>query len=165
MNRPGPIALACVLLFAAVSPTTQAAADDAALLRCRAIVDAGPRLACYDALPVAGSAATSSRPAAAAAASSAAPSAPAQRDFGLPPAATPAGEVNAVESVISGRFEGWLPEQQITLANGQVWRVADGSRATLNLNSPKVRVERGAFGSFHMVIEGTNHTPRVRRVR
>jgi hypothetical protein len=135
------------------------AVDDAAVLRCRTHTESAARLACYDALSVAGPAAIAAPLAAAPAAATA------QRDFGLPPAATPAGDVTAIESSIDGRFEGWGPDQSITLANGQVWRVADGTRAALNLSNPKVRIERGSFSAFYMVIDGTNHSPRVRRVR
>jgi hypothetical protein len=163
-------ALTVAILLASMAATPALAVDDAAVLRCRALTDAGPRLACYDALPVAGARAAASPavapPAATVAAGAAvAPAAAAQRDFGLPPAATPGGEVNAVDSSIVGRFEGWGPDQQIALANGQVWRVVDGSRAAFTLNNPKARVERGAFSAFFLVIEGTNHSPRVRRVR
>ncbi len=137
------------------------AVDDAAVLRCRALVDAGSRLACYDALPLGAAPTTGSAPVPAAAT----PSTQAQRDFGLQPSATPGGAVDGVQSSIEGRFEGWSRDQQIALANGQVWRVVDGSRATLDLVNPKVRVERGAFGAFYMIFDGTNHSPRVRRVR
>jgi hypothetical protein len=137
--------LAFLLLLAAA--TAAPAADDAAVTRCRAVADAAARLACYDALPLA----TSAKPAA-------------QRDFGLPQPA-PTTEGQAIESSIAGRFEGWEPNQQIALANGQVWRVVDGSSAFVILSSPKVRVERGALGAFYLVVDGLNKTARVRRVR
>ncbi len=137
---------ALLLLLAAA--TAAPAADDAAVMRCRTLADAAARLACYDALPLA----TSATPAA-------------QRDFGLPAPQTPATADQAIESSIAGRFEGWEPDQQIALANGQVWRIVDGSSAFVILSNPKVRVERGALGAFYLVVDGLNKTPRVRRVR
>jgi hypothetical protein len=152
----------CITLLAALSaPLAAWAVDDAAVQRCRAIVDAAPRLTCYDTLPLPSVRGATTAPVAAAAATAAA-TPPAQRDFGLP-APTPTTE--SIDSTIVGRFEGWNPDQQITLSNGQVWRVVDGSRAFVNLNGPKVRVERGVLGAFYMVIEGINQSPRVRRVR
>lgn len=160
MNLPARVLLA--VASCGVAPLVYA--DDAGLLRCRGVVDAGARLACYDALTVDAaqrprlpSSGTPSATTAAAVAASP------QTDFGLQ--STPGGELKFIDSHIIGRFEGWSPDQQITLANGQVWRIADGSRAYFQANSPKVRVERGALGSFYMVIAGLNQAPRVRRVK
>ena len=168
MNLPARVLLA--IACCGVAPSLYA--DDAGLLRCRAVVDTGARLACSDALavdaaqrprmPSSGSppaTATATATAAAAAAAAASP----HTDFGLQ--STPGAELKFVDSHINGRFEGWIPDQQITLANGQVWRIADGSRAFFEGNSPKVRIERGALGSFYMVIAGLNQAPRVRRVK
>jgi hypothetical protein len=173
MNRAHLTALGLACCMAAAL----AQADDAGLLRCRALVDAGARLACYDALP-AGTAAAAGAPKPAAAATAPAPApvpasvAPAaavvsspQGAFGLPPSALPGGEVKFIDSQINGRFEGWGPGQLIELANGQVWRIADGSRATFETTNPKVRIEAGAFSAFYMVVDGTNQAPRVRRVK
>ena len=160
MNLPARVLLA--VASCGVAPLVYA--DDAGLLRCRAVVDAGARLACYDALTVDAAQrprlpSSGTPPATATAAAPASP----QTDFGLPSA--PGAELKFIDSHINGRFEGWNPDQQITLANGQVWRIADGSRAYFEANSPKVRVERGAIGSFYMVIAGLNQAPRVRRVK
>ena len=151
------------------APTTVFAVDDAAVLRCRAITDAAPRLACYDALPVAAPAAATSRTGAAAAAvpapaaaAAAAAVPPAQRNFGLP---SDANAPDDIESSIAGAFQGWDPDDQITLANGQVWSIVDGSRAFVKLTSPRVRVVKGVLGAFFLEVEGMNQRPRVRRVR
>ena len=161
MNLPARILLA--VASCGVAPLVHA--DDAGLLRCRAVVDAGARLACYDALTVDAAprprSPSSSTPPGAAAAATA--TASPQTDFGLQ--ISPGAEIKFIDSHINGRFEGWVPDQQITLTNGQVWRIADGSRAYFDANSPKVRVERGALGSFYMVITGLNQAPRVRRVK
>jgi hypothetical protein len=137
------------LLLAAALPAH--AATDADLLRCRAIGDAGARLACYDAL--------AATPAAAAPAPAPAP----KVEFGFEARAWEQGP-QAVESRIPGLFEGWEPNARIRLENGQVWQVTDGSRGVAGLRDPKVKVTRGSFGTFFLEIEGKNQAPRVRRV-
>ena len=63
-------------------------------------------------------------------------------------------------------FHGWGPGAQIKLANGQVWRVVDGSEAVLKrMTNPKVRIERNLFGTLFLKIEGTNNSAKVRRVQ
>lgn len=156
MKLPAPALTLAALLGCGAAPWAHA--DDAGLLRCRALVDAGARLACYDALALG---AAQRPPAAATGAAAAAPSL--HNEFGLQ--STPAGELKFIDSHINGAFNGWNPDQQITLANGQVWRIADGSRAFFEASNPKVRIERGAFTAFYMVITGTNLAPRVRRIK
>ena len=150
---------ALTLAILSCAAAAAALADDVALLRCRAVADAAARLACYDALPLGAAAAARGPAGTAAPAAAAAP----QSSFGL--ATAPGGEVAFIESQINGRFEGWNPNQQIELANGQLWSISDGSRAYFVANNPKVRIERGAFGAFYMVVAGMNQSPRVRRVK
>ena len=135
--------------------STVALADDAGLTRCRAITEATARLACYDALAVSPAA---GKPAIAA------PAKPAAEQFGLEEKrAAPALE--AIDSHIPGRFDGWGPGARIRLANGQVWQVVDGSSGAHWIENPKARVRRGALGAFYLEIEGTNRSPRVARVQ
>lgn len=161
--------IACILV--ALLPTTASAVDATAFARCRGMVDPVQRLSCYDALqPAQGAAGQSALPSSStgpapaarnAAATSAATTA--EQRFGLP---APAAEVtDVIESHIPGRFGGWEPGSRFTLANGQVWQVSDGSRGVYDLVDPKVRVRRGAVGSYYLEIEGQNRSPRVRRVR
>ena len=139
-----------------------ALADDAGILRCRAIKDSAARLACYDALAVPAARAT---PAPAQPSSGAtAPAAPPAEQFGLERRQAQ-NELAAIDSTIPGRFEGWRANDAIRLANGQVWQVADGSSGPHWIENPKVRVRRGALGAFYLEIEGTNRSPRVTRVR
>lgn len=162
-----------LLLLASVP----ALADDAALLRCRAIQNATARLACYDALPVAGS--ESRAPAAPATAPAAppraeprvepratprAPEPPAPAQFGLEQKPNPA-ELQSIESSIPGNFEGWYPNAVIRLANGQIWQISDGSTRRVYKNNPKVTIRRAMLGSFFLEIEGENNAPRVRRLQ
>lgn len=148
-------ALALLLLV-----STSALADDAGILRCRAIKESAARLACYDALAV--PAATGK---AAPAPSQAAPAAQTPEQFGLE-YRKPEAVVDAIESTIPGSFDGWGPKGNFRLANGQVWQVADDSSgSTRTVENPKVRIRRGALGAFYLEIEGTNRSPRVRRLQ
>lgn len=134
-----------------------ALADDGAMFRCRGLAEAAARLACYDALPLP-SVAVKAAPAVAAIA----PQTPAQ--FGLE-SKTAKTELGAIESRIVGRFEGWSAGSRIKFENGQVWQVSDDSSRYLDLNNPKIVVRRGALGVFYLEIDGTNHSPKVRRLQ
>lgn len=126
-------------------------ADDAAILKCRSLADTAARLGCYDAIPV-------GAPAAAAAKAR-------EQNFGIETARKPAEVADAIDSTIAGDFDGWGPSSRFKLANGQVWRVIDASEAVLaRTSNPKVRIERNVFGTMFMKIEGTNNSPKVRRV-
>ena len=152
-------------------------ADDAALLRCRTISDATARLGCYDALPVATvNGGTAGLPANAgnlpvptavrAQASTAQPAPPpAQAQFGLEDRAANKNALDAIESTIPGEFEGWTGRSTFKLANGQVWQVSDDSARAHYITNPKVRIRRGALGAFYLEIQGTNYSPRVKRVQ
>jgi len=131
-----------------------ALADDAALLRCRGIAETSARLACYDALVVptpeekARQIETTQR-----------------ERFGLGRQSDKATEPEAIESTITGHFEGWFPGASIRLANGQVWQVNDGSSGVHYIDNPKVRIRHGVFSAYYLEIEGTNRSPRVTRVQ
>jgi hypothetical protein len=146
-------------------------ANEQQISSCRAITAAAARLACYDAIPIAGSVASAAAATAAPKATppqelpKAAPSPTAvSADFGLP-ATVPAAKIDKISSTIPGRFEGWQANSRITLANGQVWQVIDDSRGFCECDNPKVEVTRGAFGTFFLEIEGKGNAPRVKRIR
>lgn len=164
-----------LLLLLLASST--ALADDAGLLRCRTIKESAARLACYDALVVPsaqGKAAATPAPAStspsASSSSAAAASAPQARpqerveQFGLQQKEREVA-LDAIESTIAGKFEGWGPRDQIRLANGQVWQIADDSKGYHDIVNPKVRVRRGALGAYYLEIQGTNRSPRVTRLQ
>jgi len=153
--------------------SSAALADDAAVLKCRTLPDTAQRLACYDAMPVGatplasapvGTAPASAAPAAAPA--SAANARTAEQAFGLEkPRKTKKEEADAIESTIVGDFDGWESNTTIRLANGQVWRIADGSSAYLRKQTnPAVRIQRGLLGAFYFQVVGQNNTAGVRRV-
>jgi hypothetical protein len=134
-------------------------ADDAALLACRKLGDTTARLACYDAIP-ADAAARAAAPVAAAAA----PANP-EQSFGLENVRRPEAP-KLIESTLVGRIEGWGPNTQFKLANGQVWRISDGSSGMLDpVTDPKVRITRNLFGTIFIEFPGTNQSAKVKRVR
>jgi hypothetical protein len=147
--------LGLVLLCAAVPGL----ADDAALARCRKIAEAAQRLACYDAIALAGPVAA---PASAPAVTPAPPRQGAELDFGAP--AKPP-QIEFIESTLAEETDGWGANTRFRLANGQVWQVADDSSGFLRPGVRKVRVRRGAFGAFYIEFEDSNRSPRVRRVQ
>jgi hypothetical protein len=149
------------LLLLLTLPLLAAAADDAQLLRCRALGDGAARLACYDALPVVAAAAAIVAPAPAVKPPPPAAAAATAASFGLE---ATRGELPEITSSLPGRFEGWGPRSRFKLANGQVWQVADDSSGVYDLDNPKVTVRRAALGSYMLEIEGARRAPRVRRV-
>jgi len=122
------------------------AVDDALVLRCRALPDTASRLACYEALPVAP---------------------PAEQRFGAKRLEQKVDdEPAAIRSTVRGNVDGWRYGTQLTLANGQVWRVVDDVDAVLpDLVDPAVRIERGALGAYYLQLEANNSAARVVRVK
>ncbi|MDN4058528.1 hypothetical protein QPK31_09880 [Massilia sp. YIM B02769] len=153
-----------------------ALADDAAVLKCRTLPDTAQRLACYDAMPVGAAAQASvpaAIPAAPAAPSAAVPAAApataaartAEQNFGMEKAKKK-DEADVMESTVVGTFSGWEGNTTIKLANGQVWRVVDGSSAVLpQQTNPAVRIKRGVFGVLYLQVVGQNPMARVRRIQ
>ena len=156
-------------LLAAAGAVPAMAADDASLLRCRAMAEAAARLACYDAIPANAQAAAGGAVTATAAAVAPAPAAPAMNPaFELQSKVRQEAakvENNTLASSIVGKFEGWDRGTLIKLANGQVWRVEDDSSEIVYLDSPKATLRRGALGAVYIDIEGARGAPRVRRVQ
>lgn len=146
-------------LLALMAVSGSALANDAAIVQCRGQADGAARLACYDAIKV------GAAPAAAPAVAAQPARKELEQSFGME-AFKPAPKLEEIESHIEGRFDGWRPNQQIRLANGQVWRVVDDSEGiTPLLTNPKVKVVRGTLGSMYLEIDGTNRSPKVRRIQ
>ena len=69
---------------------------------------------------------------------------------------------------IAGKFTGWNGRSaRFTLTNGQVWQSIDPNArfAGIELDSPEVRIEPGAFGSWYPSIVGYNSRVQVKRVK
>jgi len=147
---PLPVLMAALLLA-----SSTALADDAALLKCRALPDTATRLACYDAIPVgvAGPVA-------------AAPSRTPEQNFGMEAVKEREAQPASIRSTVVGDFDGWGPGSQIRLANGQVWRIIDGSDAVLpRKKDAAVTIERNLFGTLFLKVDGGNSSAKVRRVQ
>lgn len=150
-----------LILIAWCSIALPAAADE--LQRCAQLPDAAPRLACYDAL-AARLRQAAPAPASALAVPAAAPTAAQKVEaFGAPVVAE-RDQLEAIESRIGGLVDGWEPGTVFTLANGQRWMIADGSRGVMDLRDPVVRIRRGALGTFRIEFEGSKQTARVKRL-
>ena len=148
-------------LYLLLFVSSSALADDAAILKCRALGDVPSRVACYDAIPVGAAApvavAAPARPASAAAQDQA---------FGMETVKRPAEQPKSIESTVVGNFDGWGPGSQIRLANGQVWRIVDDSSAVLpRTSNQKVRIVRNLIGTLFLEVEGSNNSAKVRRVQ
>ena len=159
-------------LFLLLFVSGAALADDAAMLQCRSIADIGGRVKCYDAIPLGSAAPVAATAVAATAAAVAVPTAQQrEQSFGMESvkpakAAAVPEESNSISSTIAGKFDGWSGNELIKLSNGQVWRIVDGSSAVLApMKNPKVTVERNFIGTFFLKVEGTNNSPKVRRVQ
>ena len=150
-------ALPRFLLLTLMLPSGAALADDAAILACRALTETGARLACYDAIELNGKRAA---PALAAAAPNR------EASFGMEAVKKREAEPVSVTSTVVGDFEGWGPSSQIRLANGQVWRIVDGSEAILpRKRDARVTIERNLFGTLFLKVDGSNSSAKVRRVQ
>jgi hypothetical protein len=152
-------ALGSGLLAGLVLVMGGARAQDGGLLQCRKMADAALRLACYDALPL------QPLPISGPVASAPLTSVSQKPDQFGQDAQAMVVMLDSIESRIAGRFDGWQAKDRLTLANGQVWQINDGSTGVLNLLDPKVTIRRGALGAFYLEIEGTNRSPRVKRVQ
>jgi hypothetical protein len=165
------------ILFALILVSTTASAQHAELLKCRQLEDGPVRLACYNAIPAnaaAPVAAATVTPVAATVSNTAA-SAPSydtvaaptraqlEQMFGQEPPMLRSVRLNAFDSTIAGRFDGWVPGQRIRLANGQVWKVVDGSEDIMDARDPKVTVKRGLLGAIFLDIDGAHRLAKVRR--
>jgi hypothetical protein len=147
MKAPMTLRTFILLALPLLAAAGAALADDAAIRACRKLGDGAARLACYDAIPAEAPAA-----------------APAQ-SFGFEQK-KPEEPATSIASTIVGNFSGWGPSSMFTLANGQVWKVVDGSQADLApVTNPPVKIVRNYFGTMFLEIEGTNASPKVRRVR
>lgn len=118
--------------------------------QCASVVDSTQRLQCFDRAAPGAKAALLPR----------------AEDFGK--LAAPAPEVAQVVAVVRQLSKTPGGRALFVLDNGQTWRQLDGDDAQV-LEAPngaplKVTIERGIFGSYHLMIEGRNGMVRVRRV-
>lgn len=172
-----PIGVLLLPLMFLLSPSVFA--GDSAWRDCRAVADNAARLACYDALadqlPKAAAPEAATPEAKSAAPTVVSQPAPAAQPVVVVATQTPAefglerqaqqAQIESIQSRIVGAFRGWEAKSKITLENGQVWQIIDGSRGVYSLESPAVTIERGMLGSFFLKIDGVNRSPKVKRLK
>jgi|TARA_B110000495_G_C22990956_1_gene583525 hypothetical protein len=85
-----------------------------------------------------------------------------EKAFGQPKDLIEPEEINT--SVV-GVFNGWSGETEFTLQNGQVWKQSGNGMLTAKIDSPKIRIRKGLFGSYILNVEGFNSSIKVKRIK
>jgi len=75
------------------------------------------------------------------------------------------GSKEAIESTIAGEFTGFGKGRRFVLANGQEWEQTESTSLSTRKQAPKVTIKPGIAGVWYLQVEGTNATPKVRRVK
>ena len=144
----------CVLLLlvsasALLGGAAHAQVAGDALRACADIGDASERLKCYDA-------AAHPNPAAR------------QDEFGKPPPPRP-GELTQISAGVLELGRTARGRALFVLDNGQTWRQLDGDDSQVHDPAPgrqlRVTIEKGAFDSYNLMVDGRNGLTKVRRVR
>ncbi|MBC8227010.1 MAG: hypothetical protein H8E74_07705 [Gammaproteobacteria bacterium] len=86
----------------------------------------------------------------------------ADEEFGQPKDLSEPDEINT--SVV-GVFNGWSGKTEFTLQNGQVWKQSGNGMLIAKIESPKIRIRRGSFGSYILTVEGFNSSIKVKRIK
>lgn len=72
--------------------------------------------------------------------------------------------VNAIASTLVGDLRGWSRGTEITLANGQRWRVTEGEYSPFKrISNANVVITPGLVGAWYLSVEG--HVPKPKVVR
>lgn len=74
-------------------------------------------------------------------------------------------QVEAIQSRISGTFEGFKYERVYLLQNGQIWQQVSFDISIAIRLSPRVIIYQGITGGWRMQVEGVSRTIRVQRLR
>ncbi|MEL6210134.1 MAG: hypothetical protein AAFR44_08120, partial [Pseudomonadota bacterium] len=74
-------------------------------------------------------------------------------------------DTTEVVAYYDGEFTGWSGGTLFKLDNGQVWKQSQSGRVYFVKDRPKITIQRGAFGSYRLSVEGLNRTVRVKRVK
>ncbi|TWI14105.1 hypothetical protein [Aerolutibacter ruishenii] len=78
-------------------------------------------------------------------------------------ATAPTREQEPVRSSIAGEFRGWSTGTVFTLANGEKWRVTEGSYTVRPVTRPAVTIRPGMISGWYMEVEGHSVKAKVRR--
>lgn len=135
------------------------------LLDCRAIAEAEPRLACYDALAADADTAPPALPASATPATATSASASASAQFGHKPSSEERQQ-QRIEARVLPPFSGLRKGTRFTLDNGQVWEVTQINPALeIGESTPLVVIRHAALGSYEVQVEGYNRRAKVKRIQ
>lgn len=74
-------------------------------------------------------------------------------------------QVEAIQSRISGTFEGFRYERVYLLQNGQIWQQVSFDISIALRLSPRVIIYQGITGEWRMQVEDIGRTIRVQRLR
>jgi len=74
-------------------------------------------------------------------------------------------EPDEINTSVVGVFNGWSGKTEFTLQNGQVWQQSGNGMLTAKIESPKIRIRRGLFGSYILTVEGFNSSIKVKRIK
>lgn len=80
-------------------------------------------------------------------------------------ATAPNREQEPVRSTLVGEFRGWNNGTIFVLANGESWRVTEGSYSVRTINSPAVTIRPGVISGWYMEVDGHPVKAKVRRVK
>lgn len=73
--------------------------------------------------------------------------------------------VNAIASTLVGDLRGWSRGTEITLANGQRWRVTEGEYTSMKrISNANVVITPGLIGAWYLSVEGHMPKPKVTRI-
>lgn len=73
--------------------------------------------------------------------------------------------VNAIASTLVGELRGWSRGTEITLANGQRWRVTEGDYTSMKrISNANVVITPGLVGAWYLSVEGHVPKPKVTRI-
>jgi hypothetical protein len=73
--------------------------------------------------------------------------------------------VNAIASTLVGDLRGWSRGTEISLANGQRWRVTEGEYTSMKrISNANVVITPGLVGAWYLSVEGHVPKPKVTRI-
>jgi hypothetical protein len=70
-----------------------------------------------------------------------------------------------IQTRYDGEFSGWSGNTLFRLENGQVWKQAQSGRSSYRAAHPVVTIKRTALGSYRLLVEGSDESIRVERVK
>ena len=75
-------------------------------------------------------------------------------------------DATPIEARLVGNFTGWTGKTRFKLDNGQIWQQArGGSYRASTQDSPRVRLEPKALGTWALSVDGVGRSVRVKRVK